>query len=382
MTPTARVAAAIDVLDRWFDGQPVERALTVWARGARYAGSKDRAAVRDHVYAALRQLERCVAAGGTRTGRGVMIGLMRINGTTPEEVFTGEGHAPVLLSPEEADFTAPLPDVVENIPNWLRPKFEEAFPGKLPDIASRMRARAPLFLRVNARKCSVDQARTALDNDGVETEIRGGFALEVTSNPRRVHQSQAYLDGLVEIQDLSPQLACAAINWPQSGKILDYCAGGGGKSLAIGAETSAKLFAHDAFAARMKDLKNRSQRAGINVTEISDPARSAPYQAVLCDVPCSGSGTWRRDPEAKWKLSVAELGNLQIAQANILNAAAQLTAPGGQLVYMTCSYFSDENEAIISAFLAGHPEWRLFQQKHFGIDLESDGFFLAELRWS
>jgi 16S rRNA (cytosine967-C5)-methyltransferase len=216
---------------------------------------------------------------------------------------------------------------------------------------------------------------------GIKTEKTAlPGALEVTGNARRLRQAPAYAEGLVEIQDLSVQMACAAIDWPQSGRILDYCAGGGGKTLAIAAESGAALFAHDANPARMADLPARAARAGARFTALatSDLPRHAPYDLVLCDVPCSGSGTWRRDPEAKWRLTPERLAELTRLQRDIVSHAQGLVAQGGRLVYMTCSLLDAENEAVMRDACA--PGWTLLQQRRFAPPDASDGFFLAELR--
>jgi 16S rRNA (cytosine967-C5)-methyltransferase len=389
MTPAARYAAAIDVLDRWLDEDPIERALTGWARGARYAGSQDRAAIRDHVYDVLRLKGSCAVAGGGETGRALILGLLRQTGGPIDQVFSGVGHAPQPLDEDEravVDGTLSQGLDVLNLPDWVHQKYVQ---GKSNDYAAILKSqtdRAPLYLRLNGRKATLDQAIAALAEEGVEAEADPACAtaLIVTANPRKLRLSNAYLDGLVEIQDLSVQAACAQIDWPGSGKILDYCAGGGGKSLAIAARTEATIFAHDANPARMKDLPARAERAGVWVRQLSTDAlkSEADFALVLCDVPCTGSGTWRRDPEAKWRLTPDDLAALCQAQADILDQAATLVAPGGRLVYMTCSAFQDENEDQIAEFLLRAPDWQITRTQTFGPPVWSDGFFVCELTHS
>ncbi len=381
MTPGARVAAAIGVLDAWAGGQPVEQALTNWARGARYAGSGDRAAVRDHVYDVLRQRGSAAALGGGETGRALMIGLMRLQGTDPATVFSGQGHAPAPLSEEEAGFAAPMPGPEVDVPDWMRPALAGRAGDRLDALLEAMRHRAPVWLRVNTRRTTLDGAIARLAEGGVDARAdeRGGRALEVTSGARRVKSSAAYLDGWVEVQDLSAQRAVEAVDWPAAGRILDYCAGGGGKALAIAALSEAALFAHDASPARMRDLPARAARAGVTIRQLAtaDLPGAAPFDAVLCDVPCSGSGTWRRDPEAKWRLTPGRLAELETVQAEILLEAARLVRPGGRLVYMTCSLFASENEDQLAWFLEAHPSWTcLHQRAETPLDA-SDGFFHA-----
>ena len=210
---------------------------------------------------------------------------------------------------------------------------------------------------------------------------RAATALAVTSGARQVKSTAAYSDGLIEPQDLSVQRAVLAVDWPK-GAILDYCAGGGGKSLAIAALTGQRIAAHDAAPQRMTDLPRRAARAGamIDIVRTEALVQSGPFAAVLCDVPCSGSGTWRRDPEAKWRLTSARLDGLVALQAEILDAAAALIAPGGQLVYMTCSLFLAENAAQIAAFLTRHPGWHCLSEGFDTPLTASDGFYHAVLR--
>jgi 16S rRNA (cytosine967-C5)-methyltransferase len=381
VTPAARVSAAIGVLDAWAGGQPVEQALTNWARGARYAGSGDRAAVRDHVYDVLRCHGSCAALGGGRTGRALMIGLMRLQGVDPAAVFTGEGHAPAPLSGAEASHDLPPPGPEVDLPDWMRPALAERAGDRLDALLEAMRRRAPVWLRVNTRRATPEAAIARLAEDGIaaRADDRGARALEVTSGARRVKSSSAYLEGWVEVQDLSAQRAVEAVDWPAAGRILDYCAGGGGKALAIAALGEATVLAHDANPARMRDLPARAARAGVTIRQLAhgDLPGAAPFDAVLCDVPCSGSGTWRRDPEAKWRLTPERLAELEVLQAEILADASALVAPGGRLVYMTCSLFTSENEAQVDRFLASHPGWSCLQARADTPLAASDGFFHA-----
>lgn len=382
MQPAARYSAAIEILDAWLDGLPVEQALTRWARGARYAGSKDRAAVRDHVYDVLRQKGSCEAAGAA-TGRGLILGLIRVQGGDLAEVFTGIGHAPAGLSDAEANAAVHADDPSLNIPDWTQPLLAARMNSALPDLLETMAYRAPLWLRVNLQRGSRDDAARALADDGLTTRAHPDVAtaLEVTEGARRLRQSAAYDAGLVEPQDLSVQWATSQITWPAMGQILDYCAGGGGKALAIADCTKAAVFAHDALPRRMADLEPRAERASVRITQLATEqlASRAPFDLVLTDVPCSGSGTWRRDPEAKWRLTPQALDTLVETQAEILDQAADLVGADGRLVYMTCSLFMAENEAQIAAFLARHPDWQAGDAHVFTPLNASDGFFAAEL---
>lgn len=386
MTPAARHAAAIVVLDRIAAGAAAEQALSSWARGARYAGSGDRAALRDIVFDILRCRETCAAFGGGRDGRALVLGHLRRTGVAPDTIFTGEGHAPAPLSAAEAAACAPPgavgPEV--DIPEWLRMKIGPQYPDA-EAIYEAFQARAPLWIRVNLRRATLPDAVASLARDGIlaAPDPRADTALAVTEGGRRLRQSAVYSDGWVEPQDLSVQMAMARVPWPQTGRVLDYCAGGGGKALALADRTGAEITAHDALPGRMADLPTRAARAGarIGLAETAALGKDAPFDAVLCDVPCSGSGTWRRDPEAKWALTPERLADLTETQDAILDAAAPLVAPGGLLAYMTCSLLEEENGARIDAFLArGVAGLRLEDAETFTPLTASDGFFVAVLR--
>ncbi len=383
MRPEARYAAAIDVLDAWHGGMPAEQALTRWARGARYAGSKDRAAVRDHVFDVLRRKASCAVHGGGETGRALVLGLLRLSGIDPAPIFSGEGHAPEALTEAER-FAPSLPDHAPlDVPDWMLAELDDNRIADRAALFSAMTMRAPVWVRVNNRKAKPDYAMELLQSDGVlcQPDARLPTALKVLEGARRLRQSQPYAEGLVEVQDLSPQLAVTRLDLPETGCVLDYCAGGGGKALAISDRTDAAVFAHDALPRRMADLPVRAARAGVHITQLDTDALegAGPYDLVLTDVPCSGSGTWRRDPEAKWRLTPDRLAELIKVQAGILDSAAALVAELGQLVYMTCSLFRAENDAQIEGFLARNPEWRC-TMRHLDTPLTaSDGFFSAVL---
>ena len=375
MTPAARISAAIGVLDQVLAGQPAEQALLRWSRASRFAGSGDRAAVRDLVFDALRCRDSHAALGGGLTGRGLMIGGLRAAGRDPAEFFTGQGHAPAPLRPEDQPSDA---QDATDVPGWIRPLWDESLDDQADVIADRMRHRAPVWLRVNPLKADADQAIGALARDGIlaTPDSRLPTALRVTANERRLSQSGAYRDGLVELQDLSPQLACAALPVAAGMRVLDYCAGGGGKTLAIaGRAPGLTLVAHDADPARMRDLPQRAERAGAKVCVETAPKGS--FDLVIVDVPCSGSGTWRRTPDSKWRLTLAGLRDLVAVQAGILRQVAPLVRPGGHLAYMTCSLFDSENGGQVAGFLQQDPAFREVSRQVWTPLDASDGFFLS-----
>ncbi|WBU54728.1 RsmB/NOP family class I SAM-dependent RNA methyltransferase [Paracoccus sp. SCSIO 75233] len=383
MTPAARVAAAIEILDRILAGSPAEPALIGWARASRYAGSGDRAAVRDLVFGALRRRDSLAALGGGLSGRALMLGLIRAEGSDPDTVFSGEGHAPLPLSGTERAGGVTLSEAerISDLPDWLWPDWVASLGADALPLAHAMRERAPVWLRVNPRRGGVVEARAALSRDGVETEADDHpNALRVISGERRINGSAAYRDGLVELQDLSPQLACVALPLSKGALVLDYCAGGGGKSLALAAREDVQITAHDADPGRMADLPERARRAGVRVDLARPGQPGSGYDLVVADVPCSGSGTWRRSPDAKWRLDRAGLDALIATQAGILAEVAPVVRPGGHLAYMTCSLLEAENAGQIDRFLSVQPEYTETQRRFWTPINGSDGFFLSLLR--
>ncbi|MFT4014999.1 MAG: RsmB/NOP family class I SAM-dependent RNA methyltransferase [Paracoccus sp. (in: a-proteobacteria)] len=383
MTPAARAQAAIQILDRILAGDPAEAALLRWSRASRFAGSGDRGAVRDLVFDSLRRRDSRAALGGGLSGRGLILGMCREEAIDPATLFTGQGHAPEPLSPAETNTTnaetnagARADDL--DLPGWLRPLWSDALGDQANAVALAMRDRAPVWLRVNRLRATPEQARQALDRDGIRTEPapRLATALRVLEGARKLAGARAYREGLIELQDLSPQLACAAL--PASGRVLDYCAGGGGKALALAA-AGASVTAHDIDAGRMADLPARAKRAGARI-RIAEPGQvGGAFDLVVTDVPCSGSGTWRRTPDAKWRLGPPDLARLTALQGAILDRASSLVAPAGHLAYMTCSVLRAENDAQIDAFLSRH-RFDLLERHLFTPLTASDGFYLALMR--
>jgi 16S rRNA (cytosine967-C5)-methyltransferase len=385
VTPAARAQAAIEILDRVLDGQPAEQVLTGWARRSRYAGSKDRAAVRDLVFDGVRCMRSHAALGGARSGRGLILGAMREANQDPDTVFNGQPYAPAPLSEEERRFV-PVPGAPAeqmDLPDWLWPLFLDSLGGEAEPAALALRSRAPVHLRVNTDRIDRDAAVDQLAREGVSTRPHRSVAtaLEVIDGARRVRQSDSYLSGAVELQDASSQAVVAGLPLCDGMRILDYCAGGGGKALAMAARARVQVFAHDAAPERMKDVPVRAARAGVRLDLVPTGKLQdlAPFDLVLCDVPCSGSGAWRRAPEGKWRLRPDGLAALNEIQDNILDQAAGLVAGTGTLAYATCSVLLQENDARVSAFLATHPGWRLTKSTQWSISQAGDGFFCALL---
>jgi len=381
MTPGARVAAAISVLDRVLAGEPAEKALVNWARSSRFAGSGDRAAVRDHVFDALRRMRSAAALGGAATGRGLMLGVLRAQGVDPAALFTGDGHAPAPVGANEAQ--RPMTELEAlDCPDWLAPQMRESLGADFAPVMQALQSRAPVFLRVNLRKATVARAQAVLEAEGIGTRPHplAATALEVTTGARRIAASASYREGLVELQDVASQAVVQALPLTDGMRVLDYCAGGGGKSLAMAAQARLDLTAHDADPRRMADLGPRAARAGVRVKTVETAALSGGYDLVLADAPCSGSGAWRRSPEARWRLDVARLDALNAAQDAVLDAAAVQVAPGGWLAYATCSLLACENAERVAAFLARASRFRLERDLRLTPLDGGDGFYLALLK--
>ncbi len=378
MTPAARVEAAITILDRILGGDPAEQALLRWSRASRFAGSGDRAAVRDLVFDSLRRLQSRAALGGAMTGRGLMLGMCREEGRAPQSVFTGEGHAPAPLNAAElAQGGPPAAEAALDLPGWILPAWHEALGDTADAVALAMRDRAPVWLRANLLRATPAEAVAALASDQIEAIPHPDLptALCVRTGARRLANSSAYRKGLVELQDLSPQLACSLL--PDRGSLLDYCAGGGGKALALAARGLSPVTAHDADPRRMSDLPARADRAGAQVRVATTDKLSGRFDLVVADVPCSGSGTWRRTPDAKWRLTGAQLAALIETQARILDKAAAFVAPGGALAYMTCSLLRAENQLQTASFLQRMPGFTPMTERLFTPLDASDGFYLC-----
>lgn len=376
MTPGARLSAAIAVLDRILAGEPAEKALTNWGRASRFAGSGDRAAVRDLVYDALRQRNSAAALGGGLSGRGLVLGLAR--GTGQEALFTGEGHAPAPVAPEETG-RDPGPEERLDLPGWLLADLRASLGADFPGVAEALRQRAPVFLRVNLGKGDPSQAiqSLAMDDIGADPHPLAGSALIVRRNARRIQASRAYLTGLVELQDAASQAVVEALPLRNGMKVLDHCAGGGGKTLAMAARAQLRLFAHDASPRRMADLPGRAERAGVKVTLTDRPEAQGPFDLILVDAPCSGSGSWRRDPEGKWKITPEAISSIEQTQGAILDRVAPMLQEGGVIAYATCSLLQRENGDQARAFLRRHPGFSLGRELTFTPLQEGDGFYLA-----
>jgi len=389
MTPAARIQSAIGILDAVIaaargQGAPADRVVADWARSNRYAGSKDRRAVRELVYGAIRACGPLPASG-----RSAMLRLAELQ---PEiaPLFDGSPYGPAPVA--EAERTAEGGVA----PDWL---VEELAASDIRGLAAEsLLGRAPLDLRVNSLKA--DRAALDLPIEAVPTASPHGLRLP-SGTP--VEQWPQYRDGLVEVQDTGSQLACMAVGAQPGETVVDLCAGGGGKTLALAAamDNRGRLIASDTDRGRLSRLAPRAERAGVAIvdTRLLDPGcemetlgdLASLADAVLVDAPCSGTGTWRRNPEARWRLDPAQLARYTEVQARLLSLGAQLVRPGGRLIHVTCSLLDTEGADQVERFLAAHPGWTaeplsllLGTPRGQGTRLTpyhdgTDGFFIARL---
>lgn len=382
MTPSARVQAAIDILDRIIvsarDNGPAADAIVAdWIRGHRYAGSKDKRAIRDHVYAAIRAFGEV-----PENGRVAMVSLL----DGDEALFDGSNYGPAEVSPDEPRTARSL------VPEWL---------GKLipAEEHAALLERAPMDLRVNSLKANREDVRAQFATSEPLAGLANG--LRLAEHPP-IEQHPAWTGGEVEIQDAGSQWIIEACAAKPGMTVLDLCAGAGGKTLALAAamKGEGRLIAADTNRDRLSKLSPRAGRAGAVIeNRLLDAGREreglndleGACDLVLIDAPCSGTGTWRRNPEGRWRLTPARLERLIALQARILDLGARYASPGGTMVYAVCSLIEDEGSGQAARYLAGHQGWRadtldLPVGKADGVGIRltpradaTDGFFFARL---
>jgi 16S rRNA (cytosine967-C5)-methyltransferase len=381
LTPAARLAAAASVLDSIAQGRhPAEAVLKAWGQQNRYAGSKDRRAIADRVYKVLRARGRLSwAMGGREDGRALVIGsLSLIDGLALDEIealHSGDGYGPRPLSKQERSrLTAgegELPGwVASGLPEFVVEDFKATFgEGWSEEARELMAPRAPIDLRVNGAVAQIEPVAAELREAGLEPQPApfSAWGLRLASEPPpNVQALEAFKAGRIEIQDEGSQIVSWLAGAAPGMTVVDYCAGGGGKTLALAQaiEGRGALVACDVVQKRLDNIRPRLTRAGIEADlrllgQNGGGAEDLNGQAdlVFVDAPCSGSGTWRRRPEDAWRLAADEVERLHALQVRILAQAAQLVKPGGRLVYVTCSMLSRENEASVAAFEAAHPEF-------------------------
>lgn len=388
MTPAARVQAAIEIVDRWLhDGEGLDRIRTAWGREHRFAGSGDRAAIADLVYDAIRRKRSAlwVAGAGDTNARDMLAGSLLLDEIDPSTVFTGDRYAPAIRNASGS--TAPLQDAPRAVrldyPDWLEDELAE-----LPDpVLAGLQRRAPLDLRVNTLKTDRDNALAALAREGIGAAPGplSPTAIRVNQGGRKLSQTDTYADGLVEIQDASSQAVSDMAAAKPGEVILDLCAGGGGKTLALAASSKneGQIYATDIAPKRLAELPPRARRAGAIVTPLTlqeTKRLTGQVDLVLIDAPCSGSGAWRRTPEAKWRLTQEQLQKLVTIQSDLLDQAHRFLKPEGRLLYATCSLLQPENRSQVDAFLDRNQRFDIEGDRTLTPLDGGDGFYAAVLR--
>ena len=375
MTPSARLQASAEILDHIRSHKkPAEMVLKDWGRSHRYAGSKDRRAIADCVYQCLRARERLSFLMKSEEGRALVLGALRLqNGLELHEIdalFNGEGYGPSPLSDEERRY---LSADNEEAPAWLEAGLPEFVVDDLKlrsdwleEAQALMMPRAPIDLRVTGDRDSLLQGLVMLGYRAEMTPL-SAFGIRLAAEPPpNIRSIPAFAQGLIEIQDEGSQLAAYLAGAKPGMTVIDYCSGGGGKSLALLQimQGQGRIVCCDVDLKRLNNIKPRLNRAGqvaefVHLNEASEglEAFEAKADLVLVDAPCSGSGVWRRRPETAHKLTKAEVERLHELQVSILDRASRLVKPGGLLAYATCSILSSENEQTCARFEAMHPEF-------------------------
>ena len=393
MTPGACIEAAIQLLDTIDRGRaPADDTVADYFRRHRFAGVKDRAAISAHIYAVLRRRAQLdwwlhrMAPGLSAHGRTrLLVALVLIDGWSPEAIrdaFDGDRFRPPRLSSDEARLVEMIaggklahrdqePEVLGNFPAWLQPHLEAALGQDLSREAAALLEPAALDLRVNALKSNRDKVRAELARHHIDAAPAKYSPLALRVFARVPLSTLAvFKSGGIEVQDEGSQLASLLVDARPGMRVVDFCAGAGGKTLALAASMANRghLVACDVSALRLERATQRLRRAGASIVQrqplsghrdkwVKRHARG--FDRVLIDAPCTGTGTWRRNPDAKWRLTPDDLKELTALQADILDSAQRLVKPGGRLVYVTCSLLREEDEAQVEKFLAAHPDFSL-----------------------
>ncbi len=384
MRDGGRIEAAIEVLERLErEHRPATDVLRDWGNAHRFAGSGDRAAIGNLVHDALRCRASLAWRMGSESPRALVLAAYVVLWRVPlgrlETLLAEDRHAPAPLGEAEraalaGEAAAGAPThVLADIPEWLAPSFSRAFGPRLVEEGRGLAARAPVDLRANTLKSTRDKVLGALSRfaPAPTTLSPLGIRLAPGEGPARAPQVQAepgYQKGWFEIQDEGSQLAALLAGATAGEQVADVCAGGGGKTLALAAIMANKgqIHAFDADRNRLAGIFERLDRAGTrNVQVIAANERDrldaldGRMDLVLVDAPCTGTGTWRRRPDAKWRLSQAQLEQRIADQNEVLALAEPKVKPGGRLVYVTCSLLPEENEDRVAEFLGGHPDFAL-----------------------
>lgn len=383
MTPAARISAAIEVLQDIIERRrPAADALKDWGLSRRFAGSKDRAAIASLVYDALRRKASSGYAMASEEPRGLVLGMLAgLRGLPLDEIaglFSGENHAPAPLTADETALLTAFSDegapdwLRADVPEWLWPSFQAGFGEAAIAEGQALAARAPIDLRVNRLKAGRDAVLKDLAHHQPETGPWSPDCLRFQpghdGRGPSLQTEPGFFAGAFEVQDEGSQLVTLLAGAQPGQTVIDLCAGAGGKTLALAAlmANRGSLYATDLDSRRLAPLHDRVARSGASIVEVRiprsrghEPLADVAGQAdlVLVDAPCTGSGTWRRNPDAKWRVRPGALAERIKDQAEVLARAGKLVKPGGRIAYITCSMLPDENDEAIRGFLGRHPSF-------------------------
>ena len=414
MRDSGRIQAVIELLAEYKKhlgsrGKPIDAIVAGYYRTRRYIGAKDRVAITNLFYYCIRHLRSLtwVAKQNCDDFNERMVVISAVcsskiyNKRDIPQFFDGSHHAPAVLNKQEVALynewkngtpTDNAPDAVRhNIPDFAHALLEENFAEDWQAAAEGFNRQAPIDIRVNSLKCKKpEEIQARLAQQAIEVMPVNGIPGALRSQARfAAHATDAFKEGMYEMQDAGSQLLALSVAAKPGDKVIDFCAGAGGKTLAIAAQMKNKgrIFALDVAESRLKQLKPRLARAGVDnvmtrlISSENDPWLKRHRETadwVLVDAPCSGSGTWRRNPDLKWRFNPQDLNEIVALQARIIDSAAKLVKPGGRLVYATCSIYRQENHAQVTDFLRKNPRFRLaapakIWDKQASIYLSEDG---------
>ncbi len=382
MTPPARIAAAIDILaDIAARRRPAAEALKDWGLSHRFAGSGDRAGIAGLVYDALRRRASAAFVMGGESPRAIVLGMLRLErGLESDAVgklFDGSRYAPEPLNEVESsalaatDLSGAPAYVAGDYPQWLDPAFARVFGEERKQEGAGLARRAPLDLRVNTLKGERERAAEAIADLKPEPTRWSPFGLRIRlaadAKSPAIHAEKAFIKGLIEIQDEGSQLAALLSGAKAGEQVVDLCAGAGGKTLALAAmmENKGQIHATDTDKRRLAPIHDRLARSGARNVQVLTPKSvgdvlgglTGRIDLVLIDAPCTGTGAWRRNPDAKWRLRPGALEVRAKEQADALERALPLLKPGGRIAYVTCSVLMEENNDQVRGFLERHPDF-------------------------
>ena len=386
MRLAGRVSAAIDVLTEIFGRhRPASEALKDWGKAHRFAGSTDRHAIGTLVYDALRRRNSLAHRMGEDTPRALALAVLHdVWELAPEAIaeMASEQHGPGALTADETRSLARIIGhdvplcVAADVPDWLAPSYENAFGPRAAEEGAALASRAPVDLRVNTLKATREQVLEALSRFGAVAGPLSPVAVRIAAPGPEARNANVEVEpahglGWFEVQDAGSQVAALLSGVKPGMHVADICAGAGGKTLALAAlmQNQGTLVAHDLDRFRLRPIFERLTRAGVTNCEVisaQDKGQldaAGPFDCVVIDAPCSGSGSWRRKPDAKWRLTRKQLDQRMKEQTQVLENGYKLTKPGGTILYITCSVLPEENTGQVAAFLARHPDVNIIPYK-------------------